>query len=107
MSKEVPPIEKNEAVLEPPDADHLYSAKVNYVFLESFISSCILILAGLAESCSLSQSNLVQTSLKILMAPFRHAIFGEYYTANAEILFKFNSLRNYIYILKYNCLHHS
>ena len=31
MHKEVEPVDKVEAVLEPPDADHLYSAKVSNV----------------------------------------------------------------------------
>ena len=33
MHKEVDPIEKYDVVLEPPDADHFYSAKVRHFFL--------------------------------------------------------------------------
>lgn len=32
MHREVDPIDKNSAVLDPPDADHLYSAKVCMLF---------------------------------------------------------------------------
>ena len=35
MHKEVDRVEKNDAVLEPPDADHLYSAKVGISELRS------------------------------------------------------------------------
>ena len=60
MHKEVDPLERNEAVLEPADADHLYSAKVgcstNYSTChDSRMAHDIISINGYAHGAQLTQ----------------------------------------------------
>lgn len=41
MNKDIEPLVKNEAVLEPPDADYLFSAKVNEIHMYDLLNSLI------------------------------------------------------------------